>query len=211
MPQRDLGWNGIGFLTRSIQRSRLLFAEYVDNINRENIYSAFFTTRGHFETTASVAFFLDKLINFYNDKISYKELDDALFKLSLGSRAYPKAKHFPDDPTPPNFPDAINVLTQIEKADKVFNSMRNNDELQIFRESYDFLSEFCHPNIFGLTLGSKVLDNFDVSFHKKRNFEERDLNLLINKIGISCGFFFIVYDQCYSLLVDNEEVPETIK
>ena len=211
VPQRDLGWNGIGFLTRSLQRSRLLYAEFVDNINRENIYSAYFATRGHYETTASVAYFLDKVMNFYNNQISFKELDDALFKLSLGSRAYPKAEHFPDEPMPPEFPDAINVLTQIDKADKVFNSMRNSDELRIFRESYDFLSEFCHPNLFGLTVGSKVLDNFDLSFHIIRHLEERDFKILINDMAISCGFFFIVYDKCYSLLMDNEEVPETIK
>ena len=63
IPNRDLGYNGTRFLLNSLQRSRFLFLEYIDNINRDNVVSAFLLTRGHFESTASVAYFLHKFFD----------------------------------------------------------------------------------------------------------------------------------------------------
>jgi len=98
-----------------------------------------------------VAFFLRHLRKYYDHKIGFEEIDDVLFKLSVGCRA------FPDRSKDSRFPEAFNVLTLINGADKVFVEMGGEKETNPFRSSYDRLSEFCHPNTLGLTIASDII------------------------------------------------------
>ena len=203
-PYRLLGHNGIKFLLNSLQRSRCIFTGFADCVNRTHCALAFLATRAHFETTGSVAYFLRYLRRFYDGKIKYQEIDDVLYKLSLGGRT------FPEKSTHPNRPDAVNVLTQIDAADKLYAEM-GGQIAKLFRDCYDFLSEFCHPNFFGSTIGADIVDRGTVVYYENPRFKHEDFGILINHMVMSCGFFFHVYDESFSLIKSNEEMPDLVK
>jgi hypothetical protein len=203
-----LGMNGIKFLLLSLQRSRLLFDGFINALNSSEIPVAFLAVRAHYETTGSVSYFLINLHRYYANECTFEKIDDILRKLSLGSRDFPERDNNRDSIV---WPDAINVLTQIEKADYLFGEWSKSD-VEPFSNSYNLLSEFCHPNLGGLTLESYIeKGKGDVVFEKEPIYEEHDYRLLVSKILVSCGFFFIVYDNCFLLIKENEVMPILIK
>jgi len=202
-PDRLLGQNGITFLLNSLIRSRYIFTGFIDCLNRAHVLLAFLATRAHFETTGSVAYFFRHLRKFYNGKISYEKVDNILYRLSLGCKTYP-----PKD-THPERPDPINILTQVDAADKLFAEMGGHNKP--FRNSYDFLSEFCHPNFLGITMGSEIVEKNIVVYSEELEFRETDFGMLVNYMLAGCGFFFHIYDKCFSLIRENEQIPKLIK
>lgn len=202
-PDRLLGQNGINFLLNSLQRSRYIFIGLIDCLNRAHVLLAFLAARAHFETTGSVAYFFRHLRKFYNGKINYEKVDNILYRLSLGCKTYPRKDTQPERPYP------INILTQVDAADKLFAEMGGHDKP--FRNSYDFLSEFCHPNFLGITMGSEIVERNTVVYSEKIEFKEADFGMLVNYMLMGCGFFFHVYDECFSLIRKNEQIPKLIK
>jgi len=202
-PDRLLGRNGITFLLNSLQRSRYIFTGFSDCLNRAHVLLAFLAARAHFETTGSVAYFFRHLRKFYDSKISYEEVDNILRKLSLGCKTYPSKD------THRKIPDPINILTQVDAADKLFAEM--GGDIKPFRNSYDFLSEFCHPNFLGITMGSEIVEKNTVVYSETLEFKETDFGMLVNYMLMGCGFFFHIYDKCFSLIRENEQIPKLIK
>lgn len=214
-PKRDIGWRGSRFLSHSLQRSRILYLEAIDNINRNNRLSAFFTIRGHFETTGFVAYLYDSLQKFYDNQSDFDEIDATLGKLALGNRNFKK-----EDYTTENieFPNPIRATKQVKKADHVFNKISSlaekndlDDKKNHFEDRYNFLSEFCHPNMLGLTTGAHTTEQGGIAFEKNSVLSVNDLNIFVDALSVSCGLFFLIYDRSYSLLERNEELPEKIK
>lgn len=136
----------------------------------------------------------------YSKQISYEDLDNILYKLSLGGRV------FPDRNLSPEFPEAINILTLIDSTDSDFKEYRGEDS-KPFRESYDFLSEFCHPNLLGLTIGSEIIEEGIIKFCKRPNLNEGDYGVLLNLLIMSIEYFFHLYDKSFNLIKKNEDIP----
>jgi len=207
-PERLLGQNGYVFLLCSLSRSRGLFSGMLDSMNQSNLALAFLAVRAHFETTGSVAYFFRYLQKFYGGEITYTQMDHVLRRLSLGGKEFPAEKK-----NDPHWVDAINVLTMIDEADRLFNEMAKG-KVNIFRESYNFLSEFCHPNLFGLRIFTD-LNNSKVPpqeyFYKTSEFKRKDPTSLLSHLNISCNFFFPIYDKCFSLIKEREETPDLFK
>jgi hypothetical protein len=199
-----MGHKGVIFLLQSLQRSKCIFDGFVDCVNLTHIVLAYLAARVHFETTGSIAYLLWHLRRFYKGEIAYREIENVLSRLALG------AKTFPDKDTLPEQPEPINVLTQIDFADKLFKDA-NGKNLKIFRQCYDFLSEFCHPNMLGLMVGSDVTENRNLILYEKHRFREEDFGTLINHMLISCNSFFYAYDKSFSLLKDHELMPDLVK
>jgi len=199
-PKRLLGHNGIIFLQNSLTRSNNLYLGFINCINNTNRSLSFFAVRAQFEVTGSIAYFLKYLQKFYSKQIDYEEIDNILFKLSLGGRV------FPDKNLRPEFPQAINILTLIDSADSAFKEYDNKDS-KPFRESYDFLSEFCHPNMLGLTVGSEIIERGVIKFCKMPSLNEGDYGVLLNLSIMSIEYFFHLYDKCFNLIKENEDIP----
>jgi hypothetical protein len=92
------------------------------------IISAFIITRAVHETTALFYSFYDKLEKVTTSRI-LGDFDEFIMRLLFGWKG------------DPNFPDAFNILTAVDKLDKLIDK---------FRANYDRLSEFCHPNYSGV-------------------------------------------------------------
>lgn len=205
---RLLGQNSIKFLLLSLQRSRLMFEALLDCLKHKQRAVAYLVVRAHFETTGLVSYFYKHLGRFYNNEIGYDEIDSILRGLTLAGKTFPDKKKQEER----NIPDAINVLTLIGAADKLFNSI-SKEKKNIFRDCYDFLSEFCHPNWLGLTIGSDIVDWNKCIFAKKPTFKKRDLGILVHYLCISSVFFFTIYDKCFAIVKEREvkDMPELLK
>ena len=198
-PPESIGRKGTHFLQMSYQRSRFLINGFIQSINFENPHLAFLAVRAHLETTGAVSYLYKSLDKFYSNEISLEEMDKRLLKLSLGGKAFPRRNQ-------PDRTDPINVMTQIDSVDHFLKKMGINKQ-RPFREEYDFLSEFCHPNLLGLTLGFELPSSPGTVFYPKElKQSEEDLNVLINSISISCDLFLHLYDKCQELILNNEKI-----
>ncbi len=115
-----------------LHRVTELAATATELYERKNrVISAFLITRAVHETTA-LLYWLYLRMNRVVDEKLIGDFDEFIMKLLFGW------KKEEDD----NLPVAFNILTAIEKLDKLLDGK--------FRRNYDFLSEFCHPNYSGV-------------------------------------------------------------
>lgn len=210
VPESNFGWAGLVFLLRCLQRSRLTLSEFVDNVNRNNVFGAYLLARSHLETTGSIAYYLDSLAKYYGGTIDLPTFEMRLRRLSLGNmleitRTFPEKVNENDLPTP------IRIFKQIKKVDSEMNKLMPSKSPDHFAECYKFLSEFCHPNLFGTTVGTEIAPNKDIVFQTEIRLSERDLTILIGDLILSCSSFFRIYDLCLDFLTENEEMPEMEK
>lgn len=198
-----LGRNGITFLLCSLQRSKILYNGLIQCLNNQTVTLAYLAVRAHMETTGSVAYFLKKLHQYYEGDFSYKKMDDIISRLILGRKVYPN-NH------PHIQPHPINVLTLVDTVDGAFAKMAKSPGWKGFREAYEWLSEFCHPNSFGQTIG--VLMSFPkVTFEEEPEFRKHDVGQIKSYMIISCVLFFDFYDKCFSLIEEKENIPTLIR
>jgi cation transport regulator ChaC len=115
-----------GLMWRMSELSRTGF----ENLEKENLNTAVILVRAAVETTAALWYLETKLEEAVTKK-SKSDIDDFLMKLLMGSK------------TAPELPPAINVLTFVDRV---------NRDVEGFREQYDNLSEFAHPNWAGTSL-----------------------------------------------------------
>jgi hypothetical protein len=101
-----------------------------DNLEKERLASAITLTRAAVETSAALWYLWTKIDGAVQSR-TVGDIDDYLMKLIMGSK------------TNPDLPQAINVLTFVD---------RTNKDIDGFREQYDNLSEFAHPNWAGTAL-----------------------------------------------------------
>lgn len=199
-PERLLGQNGIHLLQMSLYRSRCLFDGVINSINTNNPLVLAICTRAHFEMTGAVAYFLKKLQNFYSDTLTYEELDETIGRLSLGIKSKGDLTHAPDP---------INVMSMIDAADNLFMKL-SKDKTKIFRNVYDELSEFCHPNSFGLQMAGNVNK---IGVVRYRGFDEPfEINkYFISTFLITAAAFKLFYQDTRELLEEKEELPQIIR
>jgi len=203
-PSELLGHKGVFLLLHILQRSRAIFTGFEDCVNLTHVVLAYLAARAHFETTGSIAYLLWNLRQFYMGEINQTEIEDIFLRLMLGSRTSDVKDSIPERT------EAINVLTQIKTADELFKEMGGKEE-GIFRNCYDFLSEYCHPNMLGLTVGSEVAEEYHTVFYEKPKFKDEHFGILINYMLISCRFFFLLYDKSFVLLKDHELMPDLLR
>jgi hypothetical protein len=86
-PKLMLGHNGIKYSLFTLQRSKFLYLGFIENLNLKNATLAFLAARGHLETSSAIGYFFCKLRNYYDGKLLFEEIDDILYKLTLGYKS----------------------------------------------------------------------------------------------------------------------------
>lgn len=198
-PERLLGQNGLIYIQSALYRSYFLSKGVVDSLNNNNILSGLINVRAHFEMTGALGFLLRKLIQFYNNEISSEKFNECLLRLSLGVKREVEME---------NVPAPINVMTMIDDADKLFKNMSKSKE-KIFRNSYDYLSEYCHPNSFGLQLSREINKVGVVRFKQLNNpsFNVKMNLILLSSFMVTSTSFRMFYQGCRDRLEKNEDLP----
>lgn len=103
--------------------------------------SAFIITRAVHETTALFYSFYERLEQ-VTERRSLGDFDEFLMKMLFGWKSDAE------------FPVAFNILTAVDKLNK---------QIDTFRDHYDRLSEFCHPNYSGV-FGSYAKINHETAW-----------------------------------------------
>jgi hypothetical protein len=152
-------------------------------------------TRAHFEVTGALGYVLNLLAKYYGASKEKEEIQFQLNRLILGRRYGDLKKPF----------ESINVLTLIDEADKMFNRMAN-DKVNMLRDSYEWLSEFCHPNSYGLIFKARKKVDRMISFTDVRRLSQDEFDN-IGYLRLSMPLFFDYYDHIAELIEKNERLP----
>ncbi len=149
---------------------------------KNRLVSAILLARGLIETEAFFIYFLNKLEQAIKNNNLY-EINEFLTKALRGARSPMATKEF-------SRPNAINVLTCIDLVDK---------KIQNYRDQYEFLSEFSHPNSAGL---NKIYCKYDWESNEiifGNNREKINIEFLLNQLGVSLENFISKYNYSVEL------------
>ncbi|MFD1772350.1 MULTISPECIES: hypothetical protein [Paenibacillus] len=199
-PERLLGENGLLYIQRTLYRSQVIIEGVVLSLNNRNVLMAILGVRSHIEITGTLTYLHKRLKSFYAGNISYEDLDRSLYRLSLGG----KVKDHSD------MPDPIGVMDLIDSIDDYYKKISGSKE-KMFRVAYDNLSEFCHPNCFGLFMGSDVFpETREVIYHKPGEINEENY-WFVSLFLMSIATTIPIYNNIFEMLEKNEVLPNIFR
>jgi|GEM_PF-2763442 hypothetical protein len=194
------GYNAIRFIQLLLYRSKSLIEGSIHALNNNSSLSSIISVRAHFETTGSIAYLLKRLSSYYRGNIDFEKLDEDLFRLSLGSTTINN----------PEVPKPIQVLNLIDATDEFLKKNLLKDKAphdKIFREFYEDLCDFCHPNFQGIQSGSDIIhEEKAIIFHKTNRISNSDFTLF-SYLNISAELFIYFYKEVLKLLMEKEIMP----
>lgn len=195
---RPLSERALISTVRLLQRARLLMRGVVGAVKRQNIIVALLCVRAHYETTAFLVYCLRRLERMYDGELTEEEAQKAIDKVGLGSRRDPHGLGI----APPH------VLTAIDEVDK-FIRQRVGYKDSEFRAIYDFLSEFCHPNAYGMSVIARPRDDLQhLDLQREPSVTKHQLDLTVNHVLMSSYTFRIAFDAMWALLrSQNPDLP----
>ncbi|WP_339271513.1 hypothetical protein NYE54_08400 [Paenibacillus sp. FSL K6-1330] len=197
-PERLLGQNVLQYLQMALYRSYLLSCGFIDSVNNNNQLTGAINVRAHFEMTGAIAHLIRKMMSYYSNSITYSELHDVIVRLSLGIKGQER-KTF-------GAPEPINVMSMIDAADKLFGKLNGVKETR-FRASYDKLSEYCHPNSFGLQI-SCDFSEVGVAKFKPLTDNPYDIDLyFLSSFMVTSTAFKLFYQSARETIEKNEVLP----
>ena len=195
-PERSIGHHITYLIHNYLYRSKVITEGWISAVNDESIICFSILQRSHMEVTGAIGFLLMKLRSFYNKTITLEQLNENIGKLWLGDR-YHKEHERVHKP--------YNVMKLIDAVDDLYRKDTGNKDNQ-FRDRYDLLSEYSHPNFLGITSGVSINSNYIVRFDNKCKLKKESLDLLYHMF-ISLDLFINFFDEIKDLLNENEEIP----
>lgn len=130
-----------------LHRAIGLFEGALNSAATDNFYSMTTSIRGHFETTAALGNLHSRIFSLKQRTIDAVTLHRDVSSLFLGTREKDLISSLKR--THPYVPEARNVLSMLEYADKsasVHFFGGKSKEHDVLTDCYSYLSEFCHPN-----------------------------------------------------------------
>ena len=152
--------------------------------SEEQFVASCILARSAMETTAML-FWLQKRVQRVISENAVDDIDIWLMRAFLGDRDSAITGKY----------DALSVLTGVDKVETVYHGFRNQ---------YEFISEFTHPNWAG-TFGSYGTDDKEIwriEFHpsNERN-NSRDWEFILNNLQATLEIFILHYD----IIGENQE------
>lgn len=201
-PERLLGHNGMAFLLKLLTRTLHIIDGTIVSINNSNTTMAFLGVRAQIETTGAISCLHKWLTKFYNKECTYDELDERLKRLFLGIKTFPHE----NSSNPNGKLEPISVMTLIDDIDSACKKIGIKQK-KPFRGIYNFLSEFCHPNFFGISIASSVNEKGVLDYQYPPKINQNELDEIAFSLAFSSKLFLMLYDECFNSLTKNEETP----
>ena len=186
-----IGQNIILYIQLLLRRSFILLRGCVESIENDNALSAMLNIRAHYEVTGAIGYLASYIEKYYSKSINDDEIIKILSRLNLGRKMEDLKEPF----------ESVNVLSMIDKADRLFMK-KSGEEKNILRDSYEWLSEFCHPNSYGLIGEGNFEKDGILEFEVPK---KKILNIFSNiiYIDISMPIFFLFFDYIIEMLQKN--------
>ncbi len=188
-----IGQNVIIYIQLTLRRSLILLTGCIESVRSNNPLSAVLNVRAHYEVTGAIGYLSSKLKKYYAKEVGDEEIIEILSRLNLGRKKEELKKPF----------ESINVLSMIDEADKIFMK-KSGEKTKILRDSYEWLSEFCHPNAYGLLCEANFKKDKIIEFKASKEKIIRQYKNL-EYLEISMPIFFLFYNYVIELLQENEE------
>jgi len=198
-PDQLIIHNGVYYLQLLLCRSINLIEGVFLAVNVKNPLIAILATRAHFETTGALALFADKVTRFHKGTMDIRSIEKILQKLVLGTRFCELHDRF-------NAPKSENVMNYIDAIDKMLCGLGVENKEANFRKNYEFLSEFCHPNTYGVALTHQLVAGSAI-FNTSPTLSEKEI-ALVKHICYSASLFILLYDDVLEKLLfkDGREI-----
>jgi len=194
------GYNAIRFIQSLLYRSKSLIEGSINALNNNSSLTSILSVRAHFETTGSSSFLHKRLTSYYLGNINFEKLDDDLFRLSLGSTTISN----------PKVPKPIQVMNLIDATDEYLKKIIPKDKAphdKMFRELYEDLCDFCHPNYQGISSGSKIIQAERAIVYHSTNVISDTHFLFFFHLCMSAKLFLHFYEELSRLLKEKEVMP----
>lgn len=176
----------------AIAYTRQLAWAIVRAVNADATPSLYLASRAHLEMTGLLAYLLWKLRQFDAKSLTEADLEVYVTRLSLGRR-------HGADTLPQELAKStkwIGVLDMIDAVDRV----TTNPEIKgLFRDGYEWLSEFCHPNSLS-RLSVQRLVGRAMLFEQVPRMASNDAGVAIGHASISHLVFFEVHREILTWL-----------
>jgi hypothetical protein len=177
-----LPWKALLYREVLIWRMAELSRAAFENFEKNRLIAAIVLTRASAETFAALWYLWHKITAAVESK-SVGDIDTYLMKLISGVK-------LPDDPV---FPQAVNILTIIDKVNK---------EAEGFRHQYDVLSEYTHPNACGTTQSylRHNREQLTTEFGQNSRTSENTRMIGLTNLSVSLLLFELKYNCVADLL-----------
>lgn len=179
-------------LLSCLNHARLLSWTMIHSVNGHLAPGLYLAARAHFEITATVGHLLVRFRDAHTGQMPATEFSTLVNRLFL-------ARRFELDRIHPELAEqgkAVNVLTLLDSMDRLIPDDRLKGK---FRESHEWLSEFCHPNLYS-RMGGTRFTGTEFIFNRAPHMAEEDLSNGLGHAALSQDLFFHVYDECVELL-----------
>ena len=177
-PDSKLPMKALVYREVLIWRMTELSRSAMENLEKENLSVAVTLIRAALETTAGLWYLKTKLDHAVTSQ-SQGDIDEYLMKLIMGTK------------TEPEMPQAINVLTFIDRINK---------DIEGFRGQYDHLSEFAHPNWAGTSLLYSKPDQKNLWTDFGKNI--RGLNSTKQAGALNLSVALMIFEKTYNRIAD---------
>jgi HJR/Mrr/RecB family endonuclease len=179
-PTAKLPFKALSYREALIWRMAELSRTALDSFMSDKLASAILLTRAAIETTAALWYLCAK-VDAALTAGAVGDIDAYLMRLIMGSK------------TDPEMPQALNVLTFVDYANK---------DIEGFRHQYDILSEFAHTNWAGTTgLYSKVdVKSFWTDFGSDVRDNEGPRRIGVINLSVALGMFQRSYNRLADIL-----------
>lgn len=177
-------------------RARLLTRGVVAAINADIAATMFLGARAHLETAGMMAYNLWQSRKFLAGALTLDAIREVLQRLFLGRRVG-------TDYDPPHGmladEKAVQVLSLIDSVDKILDADTLRDTRGKFREAYEWLSEFCHPNLQS-RISDHVVDGSAIVFLRDPGIAEGDIRMTLTHLRLSDFVVSLAFDDTTTLL-----------
>jgi hypothetical protein len=178
-------WNLESYIQLAIHRVYDLAIQSTNAWNIKIPVVAFILTRAIYENTAYMYDLSEKILLYYK-KDDYIEMHKLVLNRLVGTRLGSNTRQI------------VNVLTAINSVTK---------EVPDFKEFYEFISDFCHPNYSGMLGIYGKLDQDNVRFFvgKEHGYTEETFSFIITGLTTGLGIF---YNSSKNLVDNIDELNE---
>lgn len=176
-------WHLESYIQLAVHRVYDLAVQSTNAWNNEVPIVAFLLTRAIYENTAYM-YDLSKKILMYYEADNYTEIHKLILNRLVGNRLNSAS------------PQIVNVLTVNDSVAK---------EIPDYKEFYDFISDFCHPNYSGMhgIYGKLDKENARLFVDKKYGYTEETFSFIITGLITSLEIF---YTSVKNLLNNMDEL-----
>jgi hypothetical protein len=180
----------------ALASARQLAWSIVHAINGRLAPALFLATRAHFEVTGLVAYLLLRLRKHRAGQLSGGDFELLLDQLFLG-RLHGLDQL--DEPLAARV-KAIRVGKLVAAVDEIVELPEAH---RLFKDSWDWLSEFCHPNSFARFAAGFQLRGRTVTFTPEPHLMAMDVGAAVGHGAISHTMFFHCFEEMARLTADD--------